>query len=207
MAERQVTVDGRTYPLAEPFLVMATSNPVEYEGTYPLPEAQLDRFMVRLAVGYPGRDGETTVLMRRLERRHEAVEVRTVVDAPTLLAMQAGVETVPVDPDIVRYCVDLASATRVHDAVELGASPRGSQALVLVARALAVIDGRDFVTPEDVKAVAVAALAHRLTLTPQSWAAGAQPADVVERVLLSVAGPTTTRTLDGVARAAVGPRG
>jgi len=193
MAERQVTVDGVTHRLTEPFHVMATSNPVEYEGTYPLPEAQLDRFMVRLAVGYPDRAGEAEVLTRRLERRHEAADVRTIVDAATLLAMQAGVEAVAVEPDVVRYCVDLAAATRAHDAVELGASPRGSQALVLVARALAVLAGRDFVTPEDVKAVAVPALAHRLTLTPQTWASGMQSQDVVTRVLDSVPGPATTR--------------
>ena len=193
MAERQVTVDGVTHRLTEPFHVMATSNPVEYEGTYPLPEAQLDRFMVRLAVGYPDRDGECEVLTRRLTRRHEAADVRTIVDAATLRSMQSGVEAVAVDPDVVRYCVDLAAATRAHDAVELGASPRGSQALVLVARALAVLAGRDFVTPEDVKAVAVPALAHRLTLTPQSWATGMAPRDVVARVLDAVPGPATTR--------------
>ncbi|WP_028045666.1 MoxR family ATPase [Cellulomonas sp. URHE0023] len=193
MAERQVTVDGTTYPLPEPFHVVATSNPVEYEGTYPLPEAQLDRFMVRLAVGYPGRNDEVDVLSRRLARRTEVGSVRTIVDASTLLAMQAGVEAVNVEGDILRYCVDLAAATRAHDAVEVGASPRGSQALVLVARSLAVLNGRDFVTPEDVKAVAVPALAHRLSLTPQAWATGAAPEGVVTDVLRHVAGPTTTR--------------
>ncbi|WP_448062599.1 AAA family ATPase [Cellulomonas hominis] len=200
MAERQVTVDGVTHRLADPFHVMATSNPVEYEGTYPLPEAQLDRFMVRLAVGYPDRAAETDVLTRRLDRRREAAPVRTVVDAATLLAMQAGVEAVAVDPDVLTYCVDLAAATRTHDAVEVGASPRGSQALVLVARALAVLSGRDFVTPEDVKAVAVPALAHRLTLTPQTWAAGLQPQAVVTGLLASVPTPTTTRTSASTAR-------
>ena len=193
MAERQVTVDGTTYPLPEPFHVVATSNPVEYEGTYPLPEAQLDRFMVRLAVGYPGRNDEVDVLSRRLARRTELGSVRTIVDSHTLLAMQAGVEAVNVEGDILRYCVDLAAATRAHDAVEVGASPRGSQALVLVARSLAVLNGRDFVTPEDVKAVAVPALAHRLSLTPQAWATGAAPEGVVTDVLKHVAGPTTTR--------------
>ncbi|WP_426593630.1 AAA family ATPase [Cellulomonas sp. McL0617] len=193
MAERQVTVDGTTYPLPEPFHVVATSNPVEYEGTYPLPEAQLDRFMVRLAVGYPGRDDEVDVLSRRLARRTEVGSVRRIVDSETLLAMQAGVEAVSVEGDILRYCVDLASATRAHDSVEVGASPRGSQALVLVARSLAVLHGRDFVTPEDVKAVAVPALAHRLSLTPQAWATGAAPSGVVTDVLARVAGPTTTR--------------
>ncbi|MDR1998691.1 MAG: MoxR family ATPase [Frankiaceae bacterium] len=191
MAERQVTVEGHSFPLDLPFHVMATSNPVEYEGTYPLPEAQLDRFMVRLGVGYPDREAEGDVLGRRLARRAEAAPVDAVIDPPTLLAMQAGVEAVEVERDIVRYCVDLAAATRGHAAVEVGASPRGSQALVLVARALAVLDGRDFVLPEDVKEVAVAALAHRLTLTPQTWASGIAPMSVVEELLDQVPGPAT----------------
>ena len=193
MAERQVSVDGTTHRLPAPFHVVATSNPVEYEGTYPLPEAQLDRFMVRLAVGYPGRDAEVDVLARRLARREEGASVRQVVDVATLLAMQAGVEAVAVDPDVLAYCVDLAAATRTHRAVEVGASPRGSQALVLVARALAVLDGRDHVTPEDVKEVAAPALAHRLSLTPQAWAAGLAPGTVVQEVLAQVAVPTTAR--------------
>ncbi|WP_136517520.1 MULTISPECIES: AAA family ATPase [Cellulomonas] len=193
MAERQVSVDGRTHRLPDPFHVVATSNPVEYEGTYPLPEAQLDRFMVRLAVGYPGRDAEVDVLARRLERRQEQASVRRVVDARTLVAMQQGVEAVTVDADVLAYCVDLAAATRAHRAVEVGASPRGSQALVLVARSLAVLAGRDFVTPEDVKAVAVPALAHRLSLTPQAWASGLAPQAVVTEVAAQVPGPTTAR--------------
>ena len=189
MAERQVTVEGTSYVLERPFHVMATSNPVEYEGTYPLPEAQLDRFMVRLSVGYPGADAEADVLTRRLARRTEEANVAAVVDAQTVLAMQAGVEAVGVDPDIVRYCVDIAASTRGHSAVEVGASPRGSQALVLVARALAVLSGRDYVTPEDVKSIAVSALAHRLTLTPQAWTSGVLPASVVQSLLGVVPGP------------------
>src|SRR5690606_8285889 len=124
--EGQVTVEGVTYPLDRPFHVIATSNPVEYEGTYPLPEAQLDRFMVRIEVGYPDRAGEVDVLQRRIDRRQEATSVRKVVDRSTLLGMQAGVEAVNVDRDIMAYCVDLASATRAHTSVEVGASPRGS---------------------------------------------------------------------------------
>ncbi|MCL2463683.1 MAG: MoxR family ATPase [Micrococcales bacterium] len=193
MAERQVSVDGVTHRLPEPFFVVATSNPVEYEGTYPLPEAQLDRFMVRLAVGYPTADAEVDVLARRLARRTEWAPVHQVVDADALLAMQAGVEAVAIDTDVLRYCVDLAAATRTHPAVEVGASPRGSQALMLVGRALAVLDGRDYVLPEDVKQVAVAALAHRLSLTPQAWATGTAPHTVVREVLAHVPGPTTTR--------------
>ena len=169
---------------------MATSNPVEYEGTYPLPEAQLDRFMVRLAVGYPtpARGG------RRAARAGSAAAPRTrhvsaVVDAGTVRRMQAGVETVNVDPDIVDYCVALAAGTRRHPAVEVGASPRGSLALLLVSRARAVLRGRDFVLPEDVKEVAVAALAHRITLNPQTWATGVLASDVVATVLAQVPGP------------------
>src|SRR5690625_1237502 len=181
MAERQVSVEGTSYPLPRPFHALATSNPVEYEGTYPLPEAQLDRFMVRLAVGYPHAAAEAEILTRRVDRRQERADVRQVVTAEQLLAMQAGVETVDVDRDVVAYCVALAAATREQSAVEVGASPRGSQALLLVGRALAVLSGRDFVTPEDVKAVAVPTLAHRLTLTAAAWAGGTQPERVVAR--------------------------
>ncbi|SDT28312.1 AAA family ATPase [Microlunatus soli] len=194
MAEGQVTVEGHSFRLEAPFHVLATSNPIEYEGTYPLPEAQLDRFMVRLSVGYPAAAAERDVLERRLGRKQEAAAVAEIVDARTVLAMQAGVETVAVDPDIVGYCVDLAAATRDHPAVEVGASPRGSLALMLVARARAVIDGRDYVTPEDVKAIAPSVLAHRISLTPQSWASGLPATEVVGNLLGQVAGPQVTRS-------------
>ena len=189
MAERQVTIDGHTFALPAPFHVMATSNPVEFEGTYPLPEAQLDRFMVRLSVGYPDAEGEFEVLSRRLSRKAEKVTVPQVTTAQTVLAMARGTEDVHVDHDIVRYCVDLAQATRSHSAIEVGASPRGSQALVLLSRAYAVLSGRDFVLPEDVKAIAVAALAHRITLTPTAWASGVSPESLIEGVLAVVPGP------------------
>jgi MoxR-like ATPase len=198
MAERQVTVEGRSFTLPQPFHVMATSNPVEYEGTYPLPEAQLDRFLVRLAVGYPDAPGEADVLTRRLARRREETAVRAVVDPSTVLQMQAGVEQVAVDPDVVAYCVALASATRSHPSVEVGASPRGSLALLLVSRARAVLAGRDFVTPEDVKEVAVSALAHRITLNPQTWASGLAAADVVQTLLAQVPGPAATAAVRAV---------
>jgi MoxR-like ATPase len=189
MAEGQVTVEGQSFPLPSPFHVIATSNPIEYEGTYALPEAQLDRFMVRLAIGYPERAGEAQVLLNRVERRHEVATVEPVIDATTLGAMEAGIERVYVEPDIVNYCVDLAAATRQHRSIEVGASPRGSQGLMLVARARAVIDGRDFVTPEDVKRIAVPVLAHRLSLTTQAWADGTRAADVVSGIVADVAGP------------------
>jgi MoxR-like ATPase len=191
MAEGQVTVEGQSFRLPWPFHVIATSNPIEYEGTYALPEAQLDRFMVRLAVGYPEREGETNILLNRVSRRHEVATVEPVIDSETLAAMQAGIETVYVEPDIARYCVDIAVATRRHKAIEVGSSPRGSQGLMLVARALAVIDGRDFVVPEDIKRVAVSVLAHRLSLTTQAWADGTRAADVVSGIVADVAGPPT----------------
>lgn len=189
MAEGQVSVEGRSFPLPRPFHVVATANPIESEGTYTLPEAQLDRFMVRLSVGYPDEAGESRVLLARVARRHEVAQVEPVIDAVTLSAMQAGVEAVDVDPDIAAYCVRLAAATRTHRSVEVGASPRGSQGLLLVARALAVLDGRDFVIPDDVKAVAVPVLAHRLTLTVQAWTGGVSAEQVVREVVATVAGP------------------
>jgi MoxR-like ATPase len=202
MAESQVTVEGQSFPLPTPFHVIATSNPIEYEGTYALPEAQLDRFMVRLAVGYPEREGETQILLNRVERRREVASVEPVIDSATLRAMQAGIENVYVEPDIARYCVDIATATRSHQAIEVGSSPRGSQGLMLVGRALAVIDGRDFVTPEDVKRVVVPVLAHRLSLTTQAWADGTRAADVVAAIVSNVAGPPTV----GRSSTAAGPQ-
>ncbi|MFD1720323.1 AAA family ATPase [Amnibacterium endophyticum] len=189
MAEGQVTIEGRSMPLPRPFHVVATSNPIEYEGTYALPEAQLDRFLVRLSVGYPDRGGEAQVLRNRVARRHEAAPIAPVIDARTLLAMQAAVEAVFVDDDVITYCVDLAAATRNVAQVQVGASPRGSQGLLLLGRALAVLDGRDFVTPEDVKRCAVPVLAHRLTLTAQAWASGVDPAAVVQHAVAEVPGP------------------
>ncbi len=194
MQERQVTVEGRTFPLPRPFHVLATSNPIEYEGTYPLPEAQLDRFMLRLDVGYPPAEEEAEVLRRRLARQREDTELAPVIDAARLAGLQAALERVAVDDDVLRYCVDLAGATRTHRAVEVGASPRGSQALLLVARALAVLDGREYVLPEDVKECAVAALAHRLTMRAETWSSGVTAVQVVTELLDRVAGPATTRS-------------
>ncbi|MGO1318484.1 MAG: AAA family ATPase [Cellulomonadaceae bacterium] len=197
MAEGQVTVEGRSFPLPVPFHVVATSNPIEFEGTYALPEAQLDRFMVRLAAGYPDASGEQRILTNRLARRSEVAVVEPVLDAGTLRAMQAGVEQVHVDLDVVAYCVAIAAATRADGAVQVGTSPRGSQGLLLVARAMAVLDGRDFVTPEDVKAVAVPVLAHRLSLTTQAWAMGVQPQTLVANLVESVPAPPVVATTGG----------
>jgi MoxR-like ATPase len=189
MQECQITVEGETFALDPPFHVLATANPIEYEGTYPLPEAQLDRFLLRISFGYPTNDEEWHVLLRRMDRRREAQQLRQVVDAPTLRAMQAAVEAVVVDDDVSRYCVDLAAATRRHPQVQIGASPRGSLSLLLCSRAHAVIAGRDYVIPEDVKAVAVSVLAHRITVKPELWLTNASGVTVTRDVLASVPTP------------------
>jgi MoxR-like ATPase/uncharacterized protein (DUF58 family) len=167
MQEKQVSVEGTTYRLKAPFHVLATANPIEYEGTYPLPEAQLDRFLLRVSFGYPNREEELEVLRRRIARREEAAVLPAVVDADTLVAMQDALEDVTVEDSIGRYLVELATATREHPSVLVGASPRGSLALLLLSRAKAALAGRDYVVPEDVKAVAIPALAHRITLKPE----------------------------------------
>ena len=191
MQERQVTVEGETFPLAAPFHVLATANPIEYEGTYPLPEAQLDRFLLRVSFGYPSPGEEYDVLARRLERRQEEVDLQRITDADGLLAMQAAVETVTVDESVGRYCVDLATATRTHSDVLTGASPRGSLGLVLAARAFAPIRRRDYVIPEDVKAVARPVLGHRITVRPELWMTEASGRSVVDAVLAKVPTPAT----------------
>ena len=189
MQEGQVTVEGQTFPLDRPFHVLATANPVEYEGTYPLPEAQLDRFLMRVGFGYPTRDQEWDVLRRRLDRRQEGHRLEAVTDADGLLAMQAAIETVTVDESVGRYCVALASATREHPQVMMGASPRGALALMLTARAYAVIRSRDYVVPEDVKAVAPSVLAHRVTVRPELWMSDVTGASIVRSVLAQVETP------------------
>lgn len=192
MQERQVSVEGETFPLEPPFHVLATANPVEYEGTYPLPEAQLDRFMLRISFGYPTPEEEWEVLQLRVERRSDDSQLDAIVDAETLRAMQAAVETVTVDDDIGRYCVALVTATRSHAKVQLGASPRGALALLLCARAWAVIAGRDYVTPEDVKAVAPSVMAHRISVKPELWLTDVSSETITAEVLASVPTPTPT---------------
>jgi MoxR-like ATPase len=191
MQERQVSTDGETRVLEPPFLVLATQNPIEYEGTYPLPEAQLDRFLLRTGFGYPTADAEWELLERRLERGVDEVELRSVVDRETLLAMQRAVEGVHVDESIGRYVVDLVAATRESPSVSVGSSPRGSLALVKLSRCRAALDGRDFVTPDDVKGVAVPALAHRLVLRPELWVQRRSGEDVVREILEQVRTPAT----------------
>jgi MoxR-like ATPase len=189
MQERQVTIDDTTHPLDPPFLVLATQNPIEYEGTYPLPEAQLDRFLVRVSIGYPAHADEVEMIRRRLERGVDEVELTPVVDGPTLRSMQAALEQVHVSEAIEGYVVDLVAATRESRRLAVGASPRGSLALVKLSRAKAALDGRDFVIPEDVKAVAVPALAHRLTVRPELWVQRLRGEDVIAEVLESVPTP------------------
>jgi MoxR-like ATPase len=189
MQERQVTSEGETRPLDRPFLVIATQNPIEYEGTYPLPEAQLDRFLVRLGVGYPDREQEWQMLERRIERGDDEITLERVVDRATLLAMQRAVEQVYVSEPIGLYIVDLVAATRTNGQVDVGASPRGSLAVLKLARCRAALFSRDFVTPEDVKAVAVPALSHRLMLRPELWVRRVRPEEVVLETLETVPTP------------------
>ncbi len=189
MAERQVTIDGVTHVLEAPFVVLATQNPIDYEGTYALPEAQLDRFLLRISVGYPDRDDEWAVLDRRQQRGTDQVAIDAVTDREGVLAMQEAIEQVHVSPALGYYIVDIVAATRRHSGVELGASPRGSLSMLLAARAGAALAGRDFVTPEDVKAVAVPALYHRLTLRPELWVQGARVDQVVRECVDAVPVP------------------
>jgi MoxR-like ATPase len=189
MQERQVTIENATHRLEPPFLVLATQNPIEYEGTYPLPEAQLDRFLVRISVGYPARDDEIEMLRRRLERGVDEVELEPVVDGPTLVSLQQALEQVHVSEAIKGYVVDIVAATRDSRRLAVGASPRGSLAMLKLSRAKAALAGRDFVTPEDVKAIAIPALAHRLTVRPELWVQRLRGEDVVAEVLETVPTP------------------
>jgi MoxR-like ATPase len=192
MQEAQVTVEGEAFALEPPFLVIATQNPIELEGTYPLPEAQLDRFLVRVAVGYPDDpEQERAILTRRRERRADEARVAMVASRKDLLAMQAALEDVFVGEAVERYIVDLVRATRDDGRVTLGASPRGALALLKLARAQAGLRGRDYVTPDDVKAMAVPALAHRLSLRPDLWLTRVSAADVVADLLGKVPTPRT----------------
>ncbi len=189
MQEAQVTVEGETFLLDPPFLVIATQNPIELEGTYPLPEAQLDRFLMRVSVGYPSVDEERQILERRRQRRQDEAQVPAVVSRDEVLAMQRTLEDVFVSDAVERYVVDLVQATRTDHRVALGASPRGALALLKLARAWAVLRGRDFVTPDDVKAMAGSALSHRLILQPELWVSKLSAAQVVNDLLTQVPVP------------------
>jgi MoxR-like ATPase len=191
MGEGQVSMDGVTRPLPQPFVVLATDNPIEYEGTYELPEAQLDRFLMRLSLGYLGQADEIAMLQRRLDRRQEQADLHPVTTAAELLAMRSALEQVEVSPDLLDYVVAIVTATRSHAQIQVGASPRGGLALVHLARGQAILQGRDYVIPDDIKKVAVPALAHRITLRPELWVRQVKADAVVERLLETVAVPQT----------------
>jgi MoxR-like ATPase len=191
MAEGQVSIDGVTHRLPEPFIVLATDNPIEYEGTYPLPEAQLDRFAVRLELRYLSERDETSMLRRRLDRGSVEPTINRVVDVHDLIAMRESVEQVSVHEDVLHYVVSLAAATRHHPQVAVGASPRAELDLVQLARARALLLGRDYVIPEDIKALATPAVAHRITLRPEMWVRKIQGSDIVEELLRRLPVPRT----------------
>ena len=188
MQERQVTVDGVTYPIPEPFLVLATQNPIEYEGTFPLPEAQLDRFMMRISLGYPSPEDEIAILDSQ-QRVHPLETLGQAIDAQELLDAQEQVKEVYVDSLIKEYIVSLVKATRKHPDIYLGASPRGSLALYQTGRARAAILGRDYVIPDDIKALAITALAHRLIVSPSARIKEVDPRAVIEEILNSLPVP------------------
>lgn len=189
MSQGQVTLEGETMRLPSPFIVIATQNPIEYEGTFPLPEAQLDRFLVKLAVGYPTVDEEQEILQRRRQRRSDQMTVRPTIDAATLLKMRDAVEDVHIDTDLERYIVELVHQTRVDSRVAVGASPRGSLALLKLARAYAAINGRDYVLPDDVKRFAKPVLLHRLILNPELWLRRNAPDQVLSGIINNVPVP------------------
>ncbi len=189
MQERQATLEGETFRLDRPFFVMATQNPIEHEGTYPLPEAQVDRFLLKIDVGYPNREQEIEILQRRRARREDDATIEPVTTPDEVRALQAALEDVHIDPAVEGYIVDIVAATRAHSQVDVGASPRGSLALLKVCRARAALAGRDFVTPDDVKVVAQPALAHRLILKPDPWIRGVRTSSVLSDVLAQVAVP------------------
>jgi MoxR-like ATPase len=189
MQEKNVTVDGITYSLPNPFHVLATQNPIEFEGTFPLPEAQLDRFIMKLSVGYPDNAEEIEILNRRIARKQERFSLDAITNTQELTAIQAVVEEVQVDDRIKEYIVEIVRRTRANDRVEVGSSPRGSLALLHLSRASAVLNGRDFVNPDDVKKVVIPALAHRIILSTGSWLTGIKPEDILARDLLKIKAP------------------
>lgn len=194
MQERQVTVDGVSHRLPAPFIVLATQNPIEFEGTYPLPEAQIDRFLLRTSLGYPSAEDEAEIVRRRLARGVDAIELSPVMDRDLVLRLQATMETITVSEPVINYAVALVHATRASAQVQAGASPRGVDALVKLGRARALLARRDYVTPDDVKAVAVPALAHRIVLRPELWVRGIDASVVVDECVAQVPTPSTLPT-------------
>ncbi len=188
MQERQVTVDGETYPLPRPFLVLATQNPIELEGTFPLPEAQIDRFLLRIRLGYPTEEEENDLLLR-FERSDPLAELEAVATPEQVLAAQREIREVRVEPSVRAYLVRMVRATREHPAVELGASPRGTLALYRACQARAALHGRDYVLPDDAKALAPVVLTHRLVISPQTRLRGRRPEEVLQEIVDTVAVP------------------
>ncbi len=191
MGEGQVSMDGVTRRLPQPFIVLATDNPIEYEGTYELPEAQLDRFLMRLRLGYLTSDDEVTMLQRRIDRRQEAAQLHAVASAAEVISMRESLEQVEIAADLLDYVVAIVQATRTHAQIQVGASPRGGLALTQLARAQALLRGRDFVIPDDIKGIAVPALAHRITLRPELWVRQVKSDDIVADLLKGVPTPRT----------------
>lgn len=189
MQERQVTIENDTFKLERPFIVLATQNPIEYEGTYPLPEAQLDRFLVKLSIGYPSADEEVEIMERRNKRKTDEVTVAKVASREELLGMQMAIEDIYIDEAVERYIVEIVRGTRAHQAIEVGASPRGSLAILKLSKARAWLSGRRYVIPDDVKAVAIPALTHRLILKPEQWLRGGRTANIVQEILQKVPVP------------------
>ena len=196
MEERQITVDGHSHPLPHPFFLLATQNPIETEGTYPLPEAQLDRFLLRVGVGYPTPDDERELLRRRIERGRDQPDLKRVTTPDQIVEMQQIVEQVQAGPDVIDYVVSIVEATRNHESLEIGSSPRGGLALLRTARARAAVDGRSFATPNDAKMLARAVLAHRLVLRTEAWVRGIREVDVVDECLAMVPTPDTLTESD-----------
>lgn len=195
MQERQTTLEGSTYTLEKPFLVLATQNPIEYEGTYPLPEAQVDRFLMRLNVGYPDNDEENEILNRMEHGNISNVDLKQVVTPEKIVEMQKSVHQVYIDADIKRYMVNIVQSTRQDKRLEVGISPRGSIALFKLSKAHAAFYGRDFVVPDDVKNVAVPALAHRLILKPEARVRDVKPENIVKEILNQIPVPTIDREI------------
>jgi MoxR-like ATPase len=203
MEESQITVDGQTHPLPKPFVVLATENPIEYEGTFPLPEAQLDRFLVRLSLGYPGRASEIDILDRQ-QYAHPLESLQQAVDVQELMDAQSAIKQVHVDGLIKEYIVDLVEATRRHDDIYLGSSPRGSLALYNTARAWAALQGRDYVIPDDVKDLAEPTLAHRMIVSPAARMKGIDARSVVREILTVVPVPGARQVVNQPQAAAGG---
>ena len=196
MQERQVTIENETLKLESPFIVFATQNPIEYEGTYPLPEAQLDRFLIKISLGYPTLEEETSILERRSKRQRDDISLETIVSKEELLDMQREVELVHIERDLERYIAEIVGRTREHGSVEVGSSPRGSLAILKLCRASAWLAERDFVIPDDIKGVAVPALNHRMILTADNWLRGTKPQAIIDEIVAKTPVPKVEQQLD-----------